>query len=164
MYDIQKNRGYTLLFAVLTSSLVLAMGISILTISRKEILLSSAAQESHYAYYAADSGLECVKFWDQNIGFATSSESAVLIYDDIRCGGVPIIIDETETKVASDEAVTAFTVDSLKGGGYCAIISITKSYNSNRQAVIIDSRGYNTCDPADPRRVERAIRLEETEL
>jgi hypothetical protein len=54
------NRGYTLLFAVLTATLVLGVTIFILSVSKRQFALSNIARESMYAIYAADSGIECV--------------------------------------------------------------------------------------------------------
>ncbi|MES2216747.1 MAG: hypothetical protein V4481_05655 [Patescibacteria group bacterium] len=53
------KRGYTLLFAVLIASLVLGVAVFILSISRKQYILSATARESLYAMYASDSGIEC---------------------------------------------------------------------------------------------------------
>lgn len=51
-------------YAVLTASLLLAIGIAIFNITYKEFILSSGARESANAFYAADTGLECALFWD----------------------------------------------------------------------------------------------------
>jgi len=53
------NKGYTLLFAVLVATLVLSIGLYILSVSRKQFILSEAARDSMNAFYAADSGLSC---------------------------------------------------------------------------------------------------------
>ena len=53
------NGGYTFLFAVLVSSLVLAIGIAILNVSKKEFLLATSARDSSSAFYASDGGIEC---------------------------------------------------------------------------------------------------------
>ncbi|MEK7106175.1 MAG: hypothetical protein AAB895_02345, partial [Patescibacteria group bacterium] len=58
----KKSGGYTLLFAVLVTSLVLSIGISILNISKKEFLLATSAKDSSIAFYAADSGVECAAY------------------------------------------------------------------------------------------------------
>lgn len=58
------NKGFTLLFAVLVSVLVLAVGASIINIALKQTILSGAGRESQYAFYAANSGLECALYWD----------------------------------------------------------------------------------------------------
>ncbi|MBP9771847.1 MAG: LamG domain-containing protein [Candidatus Pacebacteria bacterium] len=58
------NAGFTLFYAVLTASLLLAIGIAIFNITFKELILSSGARESANAFYAADTGLECALYWD----------------------------------------------------------------------------------------------------
>lgn len=59
------NSGFTLFYAVLVSSLLLALGLAIFNITYKELILSAGARESATAFYAADSGLECALFWDR---------------------------------------------------------------------------------------------------
>lgn len=79
-----RKRGFTLVFAVLVSALILAVGISIVNIALKQVLFSGIGRESQFAYYAADAGVECALFWDfrgieaTSNGvevFATSSQS-----------------------------------------------------------------------------------------
>src|SRR5579872_6815405 len=55
----QHSKGYTLLFSIIVSTVVLAIAAFILTISRKEFILASAARDSTVSIYAADSGIEC---------------------------------------------------------------------------------------------------------
>jgi hypothetical protein len=62
--NIKKNKGFALLFSVLIASLLLTIGLSILSIALKELDISSATERSIHAFYAADSGVECVKYWD----------------------------------------------------------------------------------------------------
>ncbi len=57
--NMKTQKGYTLLFAVIVSVLVLSIAAFILSVSRKQAILSSSARDSVYAFYAADSGLEC---------------------------------------------------------------------------------------------------------
>lgn len=65
MHFIKNNqKGFTVLYAVLVSSLVLAIGVSIFNIAFKQLVLSSQVRESQFAFYAADSGLECALYWD----------------------------------------------------------------------------------------------------
>lgn len=54
----KKNRGFTLFIAILTASIILAIGISILQITLKEFVLSSTVRDSLMAFYAADGGME----------------------------------------------------------------------------------------------------------
>ena len=182
-YNILKNnKGYTLLFAVLVSSIVLAVGISILTISKKEFLLSSSARDSIIALYSADSGLECAIY---NINsnpaeFSTTTQNAYAhcinkdfntILPPSPTDVLPITFNGTDTftfnlKTSTDSA-----------GQACAIITVRKYYIVDIDLgyiplTTIVSKGYNlgwtgpspiaplvanTCSAPSPRRVERAL-------
>ena len=75
---IKKEKGFVLLFSVLVSVLVLAVGASIISISLKQVILSGTGRDSQFAFYAANTGAECALYWDLagdsdgNIIFATS--------------------------------------------------------------------------------------------
>ncbi|MCB9805847.1 hypothetical protein H6775_01665 [Candidatus Nomurabacteria bacterium] len=60
----KQNKGFTLLFAVLVSVLVLAVGASIISIALKQVILSGAGRDSQFAFYASNTGLECALYWD----------------------------------------------------------------------------------------------------
>lgn len=168
------QRGYTLLFAVLISALVLGVGVSILNIARKELLLNSSARESQYAFYAADTGYECAVYWDSQGAFASSSP-----FGTIKCG----TITSTPTSVASS-TVTPSGPSGISGNAYvytfsvpiagkaCAIVKVTKDYqpvaslnNAYAATTEIFSRGYNVgwnptsydCSTANTSKVERAL-------
>lgn len=59
------NKGYALLIAVIFMSVLLALGLSLTSLGYKQSLLSSTGTESQYAFYAADSVLECALSIDQ---------------------------------------------------------------------------------------------------
>jgi hypothetical protein len=59
-----KERGVVILFAVLLVSVVLGISLGLLNISYRQIILSSVAQESTFAYFAADSAQSCALYWD----------------------------------------------------------------------------------------------------
>ena len=61
---MHKN-GFTVFFAVLVSSLALAVGLAIYDLLQRELALSQVATQSQYAIYAADTGAECALYWDQ---------------------------------------------------------------------------------------------------
>lgn len=174
----KKNKGFTLLFAVLVSTLVLSVGASIISIALKQIILSGSARDSQFAFYAANTGIECGLYWDL-IGidgvsepvFATSSESAIPSSASIACGASRNITIDGDTYDESDEndvwdlqadidsATTTFRV-LIENVEYCADISVSKYQDSSdRTRTIINSRGYNTCDENNARRIERGLRI-----
>lgn len=161
--NTQKNKGYTLLFAVMVSSLVLAVGISILNISKKEFLLSSSARESITAFYAADSALECAVYFD-NIGYFSDINSASLI----KCVGNTIsnISNNLPATISYDIKLKPVGEAGSQENAICA--RVVRNYDSTTRVVEFISRGYNMgwkvngnsgrCDTPSPRRVERALR------
>lgn len=58
------TRGFTIFFAMLVGGLALAVGAAIYDLTVREIDLSAAANQSQYAIYAADTGVECALYWD----------------------------------------------------------------------------------------------------
>ncbi len=173
----KNSGGFSLLYAVLVVSILISVGLSMADIATRQIVLSSSGRDSQIAFYAADSGIECALFWDLKnpsgqSAFSTSTAST------ISCNGQSIFTN-------SQTVPTNPTVSSLIGGGgeadptsifyidfnlgsqplaYCAIVTVNKSSNpvpgGSSILTKIESRGYNTCDVANPRRVERAIRVQ----
>ena len=149
-------RGFTLLFAALTGSLLLAVGIAIFNITIKEVLLASTVRESGVAIYTADTGTECALYWDYKYGgsgsaFATSSAS--VHPSSISCNGQTIVL----TVVATAQAATTTFTLLMPPQPYCAVVSVAKSGTPSNTSII--SRGYNNCTPGDPRRTERAFQV-----
>ena len=160
------RRGFTLLYSVLVASLVLSIGVGIASIVLKELVLASTGRESQFAFYTADSGVECALFSDfQSAGaFATSTDSKYQNPNPcqphtISCNGQNNI---TVTPVCSDvyNAVNTFTLSLAPA---CAAVTVTKTADalkSGASKTTIESRGQNDCAGlTNPFRVERAIRV-----
>ena len=62
-----EQRGFTLLIAVIFMSVMLAFGLELASLAYKQQVLASSAIESQYAFYAADAGLECALYADQQL-------------------------------------------------------------------------------------------------
>lgn len=172
---IKGDQGYTLLFAVLITSIVLSVAISILSVSRKEFLLSSSARESAYAFYAADAGIECADYND----LVLNTFNTVSPPPSITCGGITQTINNvTQSVVGSGStAVTTNTfifnipVNTSATTIACANIQVTKVYVAGPPTTLtttITSSGYNTgygagasptCNTSSPKRVERQLKL-----
>lgn len=183
------KKGYTLLFAVLVSALTLAIGLSVLNISKKEFILASTARDSSYAFYAADSGLECAWYYifDNNSNAFNIAKDAINT-NTIKCGeslvnvvGVISYDDyyvNLPTSYDSDSPGVVTFSAKFGNTGACAYVQVIKSYKSSnnqwKSYHRIESRGYNlgwsstnnTCDPTlndnstpTVKRIERAIRV-----
>lgn len=158
------KKGYTLLFAVLLTSVVLSISISIMTIARKEVILSSNARESFTAAYIADGAIDCAVYHIRYVGQFTSPTNEL-----IDCGTLTEI-----PVVRSDQgAYIRYTFYVADSGAVdldpCAKVTVDK-YVAAPQRVVIESRGYNigykesdqTCSMFHPRKVERAFRYSYT--
>lgn len=73
MRTMHAQRGFTILFAVLIASIMLAIGIAIFDITVRELRLSSVARESQFAIYAAETGVECALYWDSKYSGSSSA-------------------------------------------------------------------------------------------
>jgi len=85
------QRGFVLLFAILVSSVILAVGMGAFNITLKELALSAAGRDSQVAFYYADTGSECAFFWDRkHPNFDDTvfeyEGSSLLVPDGVRCG------------------------------------------------------------------------------
>ncbi|MBT3282827.1 hypothetical protein HON59_02370 [bacterium] len=144
--SLKSKAGFAILYSVLIASILLSIGLAIFNLTIKELLLSSLGRDSQFAFYAADTGAECAFYWDFHAdAFATSSLSSIECAGNVigNMGGGGYGVPSTFTLDFSPEP-------------YCTIVSVTK-YDAPARTVI-EARGYNTCDSANPRRVERAIR------
>lgn len=164
---MKQDKGFTLLIAIVVTSLMLLISFVVTNVALKQLIISSAGIETQYAFYAADSGTDCALYWDlkdSNLSaFATSTVSnpSATIY----CNGQSI-----STGSQNDIATNPLSVSRIGGGGNgaptsifqlnftkgCAIVRVTKQDNGQ---TAIDSRGYNTCSTSALRRFERGITL-----
>lgn len=148
------QRGFTLLIAVVLTTVLLSVGFALLDIAYKQIVLSSTARNSQYAFYAADSAMECALYWDQQRN-AFSFASALT---SIRCAGADISVSSS---VAGGTRVSTFSVP-CAGGGSSASVEVYKAGSgvcSGSATSCLYARGYNSCNSADQRRVERALKV-----
>lgn len=129
--------GAVLLIAMLVASVALSVGFGVYNRTYKELLFASFWKQTQIAFSAADSGLECVMYWDMHPQ-ATAS-----------CFGVTVPGWNPSANISANFLVTA---------PICVNIEIIK--NVATPLTTIRARGYNTCDTTSPRRVERGLRID----
>ncbi len=167
-----KNKGFAILFAVLISSLLLAVGFSVYNISVKELVISNFEAGSRQAMYSAQSGMECALYWgflplsqikDSFPRISTGSSR------DFTCGignmgsklidGVtnPDYIKNTSPTSGPDISFLMY-LSTAGDGGPCAQVYVTFTDTSTSSTPTkITSRGYNICNADNTRRVERVF-------
>ena len=153
-HSVKPQRGFTLLIAVLISGILLSLGVAIFNIVSKEIVLSTSGRESQFAFYASDTGIECALYWDyQQDAFATTSALA-----EVSCADKDIPLTRDYDAV-SDTYTTTFNFSLGTGlASPCSAVEVVREHNPTRTSV--ESSGFNTCVTTNPRRIERAIRVQ----
>ncbi len=166
MKQCNQKSGYTLLFAVIISSLVLSVAVFILTVSKKQFALAIAARSSMKASYNTKAARECVesasfKYIASSTGLVAPSVIAYT-FDSVgnipTCNGVPMEQDSFYP-MAVNGTQTTWTYKAIPFGTYlnsrpddlgCAIISYTTDYDPDplaypREYTRVTVRGYNIC-------------------
>lgn len=158
-----KNKGFTLFVAIVVMGTLLLIAAGIASLAVRQALISASGRESQLAFYAADTGIECALYWDvQNpagfSAFSTSSPTSPIICNNKSMNFSPVVDG------ATGSGITTIKFDYTPTDPYCVTVTIRKEYvpfPTTPTSVIkttIESKGYNTCDLSNPRRVERAVR------
>ncbi len=169
--NLTKNngeKGFALLFAVLTASILLSIGLSIFNISLKELQLSTASRDSQVAFYAADSARECALYWDIRysafptcIGTGCTGTNYVDNETPIICGKRPAIFllktpFESGQNTYTSSGIFEFSeIQESLGTTPQANFSITKVFDGADISTTLSTLGHNA--EIGERRLERGI-------
>lgn len=146
--DKRDNTGFTLLLAVLVSSIILTISMGFSVFVLRELTISLLGRESQKAVFASDSGVECVLYWDFVHGIYSESAFDTASTHVINCAG-------GSYTVGGPSGISNFTMNLSNGA--CAQLKVDKI--TSPPSTIIESRGYNKCSVGAPNRVERAFRV-----
>jgi Tfp pilus assembly protein PilE len=141
-----QHRGFTLLISVILSSVILSVGLALADVAYKQVVLASTARQSQYAFYAADSALECALYWDQKQDeFDYTSEPSS---GTITCENSSI---NFTTSTSGSSRTTTFSIPCASGGSQSNVVV----YKQATGATSIYANGFNDCNASDPQRIER---------
>jgi len=163
---INNEAGFAVLFAVLLASFLITLGISIFSISLKEIQITTSSRDSQIAYYVADSARECALYWDiKRSAFPTCLNSSCSITNPtnineikpIECNGniVNLSISHPTNSTYISNALNFFQVSTTSSSSPVADLTLKKVFSSDRIITTVEARGHNTSIIG--RRVERGI-------
>ena len=147
--------GFTLLLAALISSLVLSLGISIVSIARKSVTLSSIGRDSQFAFYAADSAAECALYWDLRFQyFGTSTPPGLSPPDDPSCATQKLNATGRGTSLP-------YTMSfQYEPDGYCVNVRIDKSDVNPETVIHADGFSVSCADiTTSSRSLQRSVEL-----
>lgn len=116
------QRGFTLLIAVIFMSVMLSFGLALGSLGYKQQVLASGAIASQYAFYVADTALECALYADQQEGLFAYEK-----YDgkpkSMTCDGNTVAVVQLPP---SDTQLISTVRLSLDAGLRCADITVYK--------------------------------------
>lgn len=175
---LARQRGFTIFFATLVSSLALAIGLAIYDIVQRQLQLSTVVSQSQYAIYAADSGAECALYWDSKYNGSgsvfPSNSAGTLLPAGVVCGSYDVAANGTPptpfvaqptgwtpwTMVSNGNAATTTFMLTFPSYPYCAKVEVGKTVAADGTIhTNIFSHGYNTCVPNAPGQLEREFKV-----
>jgi hypothetical protein len=123
------QRGFALFIAIIFMSVMLSFGLALSSLAYKQQILASNSIESQYAFYAADSALECALYADQQQNLFTPYPAS-----DPGLGGTPDFSCDATSEVSksSNWSSSQWIVTerfSLDSSTRCADVTIYKYAN-----------------------------------
>jgi len=152
LFNVEKNtnKGFTLLLSLIIMSIVLTVAFSVFEVFFLTVIMSGTVKDSQSAFYAADTGIECVYYNDVKLGPLPNPGAA-----NIQCN------NQTEPINLPDDSF-----ELLFGGSGESCVSVVLDFNDTPPLTKrIDSYGRSRrsaagCGASFPRRTERGIYLE----
>jgi len=124
--NIHKNKkGFVLLFAVVLSSVILALALGLAKIALKEVAFETSAKNTNDAFFAADTAAECALFYD--VAVAPSAFGIPTTQGDTNCAGTYVDLNNGSS-TPDPVGPWTFVLRPLGGtGDACAKVTVTKT-------------------------------------
>lgn len=87
--------GFALLLALIISSVVLAIGLTLLSVTLKYLNLSATGRESEVAFQMANLGMECGRYWREEKASDFTNPGVSKSSLNIICNNVPVALTDT---------------------------------------------------------------------
>jgi len=142
--------GFALLLTIVVVSIVLAVGISLLDITVKQISLSITSRDSEVAFHGAQGAIECMQALISDTNFVTGEVPGA----SIECLGANRALTQ-QGSFAGDSDVTEYTFSANWNNGDQDLCSIGFLYTidarSEAKVVTFDNQGLvqETCAAGD---------------
>jgi len=169
------KKGMTLFIAISVTIVSMLFTAAIANLTLKELILTQTGRDSQIAFYAANTGTECALYHDTEVGngFNPPDPEGSFTVEDVFCVdndkmGIQMIRDPDPDKYIWRGKTFPDPNFYLNGeneeNGPCFTLEIVKTATIEGEEITkieteIESRGYNTCNTGDSRRVERALRV-----
>ncbi len=111
------QQGFALLMTLIVVTVVIAIGLTVLDLSTKQVRLSTNAKDSEIAFHAANAGMECARYWRR--------QSSALMES-----GQPIS-PSCFSVVAADARLAAINPSDLSGDGEAYLYKYSFSWGTS---------------------------------
>lgn len=156
------EKAFVLLLAVLVAGVLVSLGAAIFDIVSKEVLLSTTGKQSQFAFFVADTGVECALFEDYQQTTLSSGPFATMTPPaSFNCGGATVVdLSKSWDAPSKTETADFSFCDNGSTAQPCASVHFSRMFDNHQSPVstTIESRGHNTGNTASPIYLERAIR------
>lgn len=147
------QQGFAMLFTVMLVGIILAIAIGIAEITFKQTILSNLASDSQLSFFQADTAMECGMLYEYAPIAGIDPKYLVVGGEPLVCGAARL-----EYIGVTPEGAHRFEPsDFFDRGNTRACFAL--EFNKSTSPRTIEAFGYNNCDPASPRQVERALRV-----
>lgn len=163
----KQSSGFALLLTLIVVSVLVAIGLTVLDLSIKQIRLSTNAKESESAFHAANAGVECARYWRRvasstmevgtaisprcfsvapstntktDIDAGVSGAGEVYLYDYSFSWGAKPRCTKVSTMVVAASGTT--TVSNMKDY-FAGYPEDNKVCSSGERCTVLSVRGYN---------------------
>jgi hypothetical protein len=183
MYHNRSHKGFVVLIAVMVTTIILTMGIGVLNLALREFILANVGRDSVKAFYAADTGIDCVFSHDVSAAIATEPNFASPLGTlTDPTGGDSVLCNNQQLNTGSDGTVAAITdfveeTTCPDGAGVLQACSITKLSRDNnptetdnaKRALCLggtdgDGRCVGACVTMEVRKIATGADTQRTEL
>jgi Tfp pilus assembly protein PilX len=137
---VQKRpRGFTLFIAIVLAAVAATVTLALTSLAYKSLILSSSAKDSQYAFYAADTALDCALYWDNSANHQFLYQpSPPVAPAAVTCAGAPVTFTATDPPTVPAETVYQSTWFPVNGSG-CARITVYKTDGTGAPVAIVGS-------------------------
>ena len=149
-----KEKGFIMLFAIVITSIILAITLSVQNISLKEVKFSTSAKNTNEAFFAADTGVECA-FLNNRSASDSFIEGGSNTISCLGNDAIPLL------GVYPNFSFVLYGLGSTGEG--CAKVGVNVDDSVSPLKVAITSKGYSkgdfSCFSSDTNRVERELEV-----
>lgn len=147
-----------MLFTAVVVTIISMITIGLSNTAYKQLILSSVARDSITAFYQSDIASECALYAENKFDLLIGEKPANVA--DWDCGGFHLAFSVDGANNGINDNYFLNPISSvISSDDKCFKISINKGVTEELVSTTIVARGYNICNTANMRTVERAVEI-----